>query len=42
MGDILVGKNINKSFGGLQALKQVDVQVEERKITGIIRPQWRR
>jgi branched-chain amino acid transport system permease protein len=38
MGDILVGKNINKYFGGLQALKQVNVQVEERKITGIIGP----
>jgi len=38
MGDILVGKSIDKSFGGLRALNQVDVQVEEEKVTGLIGP----
>ncbi len=38
MGDILVGKSIDKSFGGLRALNQVDVQIEENKITGLIGP----
>ncbi len=38
MASILEGKRIDKTFGGLQALNQVDVAIEQGKITGLIGP----
>ena len=38
MAGILEGKGIDKTFGGLQALKQVDVSIAQGKITGLIGP----
>jgi len=38
MGTILEGKGIYKGFGGLQALSNVNVKIEEKKITGLIGP----
>ena len=38
MSIILETKGIHKSFGGLKALYDVDVKIEERKISGLIGP----
>ena len=38
MASILEGKGIDKGFGGLQALNQVDVSIAQGKITGLIGP----
>ena len=38
MAGILEGKGIDKAFGGLQALNQVDVSIAQGKITGLIGP----
>ncbi len=38
MAGILEGKGIDKTFGGLQALNQVDVSIAQGKITGLIGP----
>jgi branched-chain amino acid transport system ATP-binding protein len=38
MSSILKCSNISKSFGGLQAVRNVDLKVERNKITGLIGP----
>ena len=36
--DVLVAKNVNKRFGGLQALTSLDITVAEKSIHSVIGP----